>query len=117
MKKSLATALSVAAMTATLTLAAASLPAHAAGYPDRPITIVVPYAAGGSNDLVARVLSQRLGQDLGVSVVVDNAPDTSTMGCEPTMRRGTRSRWPSYLIFGLVSLAIEISLLEPRSSV
>jgi len=87
MKKSLATALSAAVTivtTATLTLAAA--PAQAAGYPDRPITIVVPYAAGGSNDLVARVLSQRLGQDLGVSVVVDNAPVASgTIGALKTI--------------------------------
>ena len=46
-------------------------------YPSRPITMIVPYAAGGSNDLVARVLGQRLGKELGISVVVDNAPGGS----------------------------------------
>lgn len=55
----------------------AATPAHAAGYPDRPITIIVPYAAGGSNDLVARIVGQRLSQELGNSVVVDNAAGAS----------------------------------------
>ncbi|WP_420998140.1 Bug family tripartite tricarboxylate transporter substrate binding protein [Cupriavidus sp. 30B13] len=83
MKKSLAAALSAAV---SLSLAVAAAPAAAAGYPERPITIVVPYAAGGSNDLVARVLGQRLGQDLGVSVVVDNAPGASgTIGAIKTI--------------------------------
>ncbi len=73
-----------AAVATAFTLTAA--PAIAAGFPDKPITIVVPYAAGGSNDMAARVLSQRLGQDLGVSVVVDNAPGASgTIGAQKTI--------------------------------
>lgn len=43
-------------------------------YPNRPIRFVVPYAAGGLPDTVARIFAQRLGERLGQSVVVDNRP-------------------------------------------
>lgn len=49
---------------------------HAA-YPDRPITIVVPYAPGGSADALARVLAVRMGTKLGTSVIVDNRAGAS----------------------------------------
>jgi len=41
-------------------------------YPDRPVTLVVPWAAGGSTDAVARILAARLSQDTGKSFVIDN---------------------------------------------
>ncbi|KRD18549.1 LacI family transcriptional regulator [Acidovorax sp. Root267] len=50
--------------------------AHAA-FPERPITIVVPYAPGGAADAVARVLATRLGAKLGASVIVDNKAGAS----------------------------------------
>lgn len=43
-----------------------------ARYPDRPITVVVPFAAGGPTDTVARLLSEAMGRDLGGTVVVEN---------------------------------------------
>ena len=53
-----------------------ALPAQAqtaaAGYPERPITIVVGYPPGGSTDLTGRVVATELGRKLGVSVVVEN---------------------------------------------
>ncbi|MCR0984816.1 Bug family tripartite tricarboxylate transporter substrate binding protein [Roseomonas populi] len=42
------------------------------GWPDRPVTLLVPYAAGGSNDVVARLLAPRLQAVLGQSFVVEN---------------------------------------------
>ena len=53
--------------------------AHAANaaYPERPITLVVPYAPGGSADALARVLAVRVGVKLGTSVIVDNRPGAS----------------------------------------
>lgn len=45
--------------------------AHAA-YPDKTITIIVPAAAGGTTDIVARLLSEKMGADLGQTVVVEN---------------------------------------------
>ena len=59
-----------------LALAAAILPAstqaQARGFPNKPIKIVVPYAAGGPSDVVTRVVAQRMSTFLGVPVVVDN---------------------------------------------
>lgn len=43
-------------------------------YPNKPIRVVVPFPAGGATDLFARVLSQKLGEKLGSSVVVENRP-------------------------------------------
>lgn len=54
----------------------ASGAAHAA-YPDRVITVVVPYAPGGAADAVARIVSARLSEKLGSTVIVDNKPGAS----------------------------------------
>lgn len=55
-----------------LSLCAAALPAHA--WPDKTITVVVPYSAGGLTDFVARAVSDEVGRQLGQSVVIDNRP-------------------------------------------
>ena len=62
------------ATTATTALAgAATAPAFAqANYPDKPITMVIPAPPGGGTDLVARLYSDLLSQELGVQVLVDN---------------------------------------------
>ncbi|ANN76896.1 Bug family tripartite tricarboxylate transporter substrate binding protein [Bordetella flabilis] len=52
----------------------ASAPAVAAPYPNHPVTIIVPFGAGGSADVYARVLAQHLGQETGQSFVVENRP-------------------------------------------
>jgi tripartite-type tricarboxylate transporter receptor subunit TctC len=61
---------------AVLALAILSLawgrPGSAASFPDRPIHIVVPFPAGGSNDVVARFLGAKLSEICGQSVIVDN---------------------------------------------
>jgi len=56
----------------------AASPAFAqGGYPSKPITMVVPYGAGGALDLIARVLADGLRNELGQPVVVDNKPGAS----------------------------------------
>ncbi len=46
--------------------------AQAQEFPDRPVTLVVPFAAGGSTDVVARIIGQKMSEDLGQQVVVEN---------------------------------------------
>lgn len=46
--------------------------ASAQTYPERPITLVVPFAAGGSTDVVTRVIAQKMGEGLGQQIVVEN---------------------------------------------
>ena len=59
-------------------IAACTLAAGVAyAFPERPITIVVPYAPGGAADAVARVVATRLGATLGGSVIVDNKAGAS----------------------------------------
>jgi tripartite-type tricarboxylate transporter receptor subunit TctC len=57
---------------AALALAASLPSAYAADWPARPITLIVPFPAGGSADAVARLIALRLGEKLGQQVVVDN---------------------------------------------
>lgn len=53
---------------------AAALGAHAQAFPSRPVTIIAPFAAGGSADGIARIVARELGQVIGQPVVVDNKP-------------------------------------------
>lgn len=53
-------------------LAAFAVPSSAQQFPDRSVTLVVPFAAGGSTDVVARVIAQKMSEDLGQQVIVEN---------------------------------------------
>ena len=57
------------ALTVLLSLAVSP---QAQDYPNRPVKIVVPYPPGGSNDVIARILAQRLSEDMKQQFIVEN---------------------------------------------
>jgi len=70
----------------TLALGASAQTAPAA-WPEKPVTIVVPFPAGGSTDMVARAMAQHMGDKLGQNFVVDNRPGaTGTLGAGAVKR-------------------------------
>ena len=48
--------------------------AHAQDYPSRPITLIVPFAAGGASDVIARVVAEEMGKHLGQRLINENVP-------------------------------------------
>jgi tripartite-type tricarboxylate transporter receptor subunit TctC len=57
----------------------ATMPAASAGYPERIVKIVVPFAPGGGTDVIARTLAQEMAKDLGQSVIIENKPGAGTI--------------------------------------
>ena len=72
--RSLLAALCVGAVSLT-----AAPQAAAQGYPSKNIVIILPYTAGGSTDVIARAVAQRLGEALGRNAIVENRPGASGM--------------------------------------
>ncbi len=65
------------------------LPAQAEQYPARPVTIMVPFAAGGGSDLLARLVAQKLEQKLGKPFIIENRPGAGTTLAAMTTVRAT----------------------------
>jgi tripartite-type tricarboxylate transporter receptor subunit TctC len=102
------TAIRTLAAVATALLAAASTPAFAQGWPEKPVTFVVPFPAGGGTDAFGRPLGAELGKQLGKSIVIDNRG-----GAGGTLGAGIAARAPKdgYTFFlGAVHHAIAPSV-------
>ena len=69
--------------------AIASAPAGAQDYPTRPITLIVPFAAGGGVDLSARIQAQRMGELLGQAIVVENVGAAAGMAGSERVAKST----------------------------
>ena len=79
--------------------------ASAQGYPAKPVRLIVPWAAASGTDLMSRMIAQKLGENLGVQVVVDNRGGAgATIGTEVA----AKSAADGYALYigGSVSLAI-----------
>ena len=69
----------IARLAAIALFALTAVAARGDTFPSRPIRIVVPFAAGGATDLIARVVGQKLTESMGQAVVVENRPGASGM--------------------------------------
>jgi tripartite-type tricarboxylate transporter receptor subunit TctC len=95
---------------AALAAAAAGAVFAQAGYPSKPVRMVVPSSAGGGTDIVARIIAPDLSKRLGQQVVIDNRPGAGTMiGIEVA----AKSPPDGYtLLMGLSTLAINSALYK-----
>jgi len=79
---------------ATAWLLTGALPA--AAYPDRPVTIVVPFAAGGPSDIIARIIGEHWSRILGQQFVIENVTGAGgTVGAIRVMRAAPDGCQPS----------------------
>lgn len=69
----------IRSMAAALLVCSMGAHAQTKPYPNQPVKWIVPYAPGGTTDVIARNLATRMGQDLGQPVVVDNKPGAATI--------------------------------------
>jgi len=97
-------------LTVTMLAAAAAIPVLAQSYPARTVRVVVPYAAGGNTDIVARMVAQHLTTAWGQQVIVDNRPGGATnIGSELVARAQPDGHT---LLMGGASNAINMTLFR-----
>ena len=85
------------------TLAAAALLATGMGsalaqadFPRKPLTMIVPFSAGGTTDILARIVGQALGQELGESIIIENKPGA---GGNIGAQQAARAKADGYTLF------------------
>jgi len=111
----------ICALAATLGVASTGI---AQGFPSKPVTLVVPFAAGGPTDTLARIMSEPMRQALGQMVVVDN-----TTGAGGTIATGRVARaapdgytlvighWGTHVVNGAYYTSLKFDLLNDFTSV
>jgi tripartite-type tricarboxylate transporter receptor subunit TctC len=88
--------------------------ASAQAWPDRPVHVIVPYAAGGGTDLVARVLSKKLGDMLGQNFIVENKTGASGMIGAQAVAKGTPDGY-TLLVASPAEIALNQNLFTDMS--
>ena len=102
----------IAVVTGVAVSAAAFIgPAAAQSYPTRPVTIVVPYAAGGATDILGRLIAKRLQEKLGQPFVVENRPGAGTVVGADHVARSTPDGY-TLLLATSTTLAINATLFK-----
>lgn len=93
-----------------LVLSAAS---HAAGYPDRPIKVLVGYSAGGSGDTIARIVTAAMSEKLGQPIIVENKPGAGSTIASNALVNAPKDGYTLGLatgnIYGVDQLAYKVS--------
>lgn len=87
----------------------------AQAYPNKPISLVVPQAAGGSNDIVARLIAPAYGEAIGTSIIVENKPGPGAAGIIGT-QGVARSQKDGYTILLTIKSAQVINPAMNRNS-
>lgn len=102
----------IAATTAFVAaLFAGAVPAHSETWPDKPITLIVPFAPGGATDIVGRIMADQLGKVLKQTVIVENKGGAAgTVGMSELARAK-----PDGYTFALITDSIPIQPLLSRS--
>jgi tripartite-type tricarboxylate transporter receptor subunit TctC len=90
---------------ATLLGAMAANAFSQAAYPSKPLKIVVPFGAGGVADLTARTVAQKLGENLGQSIVIENKPGAGGVVATDAVAKST----PDGYTLLLMSIATAVS--------
>jgi tripartite-type tricarboxylate transporter receptor subunit TctC len=97
-------------MTLAALLFACFATAAAAQYPDKPVRLVVQYGAGGSTDVLARVVAQKLGEMQGWKVIVDNRPGANGVLATDAVAKATADGYT--LLFNTNADTANVTLLD-----
>jgi tripartite-type tricarboxylate transporter receptor subunit TctC len=105
--------LATAARLGALALAPSGLFAQAQAFPSRPLTLVVPYTAGGASDIAARMITAEMGRLLGQTFVVENvAGAAGALGTQKVARAAADGHT---LLYGSLSEALLVPLINPQA--
>ncbi len=96
-----------------LPLSIAANPVQAQTYPSKPITLIVPYAAGGSVDAVARLVSDRMAAKLGTTIIIENVAGAG--GVVGTQRAARATPDGYTLLFSVESTIVIAKLVSPKT--
>ena len=89
-----------------------SLPRRRTIYPTRPIRLIVGFAAGSSGDVAARIVSHKVGELLGQTMIVENRPGASSMIATDYVARSAKDGYT--LLFGTIAMTINTTLMPAR---
>src|SRR4051794_22821441 len=102
----------VQGLLAGIVLAASTIfPAHAQDFPSRPVTMVVPFAAGGAGDILSRMMAPRLEQVWGKPLVVDNRPGAGGVIAAQSVARAPRDGY-TLMIAPSAVMAVNVTLFK-----
>ena len=100
-------------LTITIVTVALAGKLYAADWPVKPVTVIVPFGAGGNTDMMARIAAQRLSAKFGQSFVVENRPKRRRCTRHRTSR-GFSARWIHLVVRGLLDDRTDAAIAETQ---